>query len=136
MTAVAVTLAIAVASALALIAWLVYRAVGASDSEADARVAQVATEAELERARYETEVTSKALAAANARANALERVIADDLNTAPNPDLARDDVRGRVLRLAQAWRTDDPLPASGDAAVPDDPAPGPSGALLRPGDEL
>ncbi len=139
MTIVAIVLAAAVASALALIAWLVYRVVAASEQSADARVAQVATEAATERAGYELEVTQKALIAAGKRADALEEVIVDEINSTANPDLASTDVRSRLLQIAGKWReaaaARDPLPPEFDGPMPEAPAnPGPDPADVRPVD--
>lgn len=90
-----------------VIVWLVYGRVGAADVAADARVAQVDTEGHLERAQFELEHVKQALAATEKRADALESIIADEINAHPNPDLARDDVSGRVQRIAAAWGTAD-----------------------------
>jgi hypothetical protein len=136
-TAVAVVvLATTLLSAVGVIAWLAFRVVKAAEQEADARVGQVATEAESERTAYELDVTQKALTAANKRADALEEIIADEINDEnPNPDLARTDVRTRLLRIAGKWReaaaTRSPLPAESEPAVPAPAAPvGPKSASV------
>lgn len=97
----------------------------ARDHEADARIAQVATEAELEREKYEHDQTKRALSAADARADALEEVLSDAINATPNADLDRADVQSRVLRIAQRWAAADAasrLPAAAVEAVPADAA--------------
>jgi hypothetical protein len=104
-----------------IIVWLVYGRIAAADQAADARVAQVDTEGHLERAQFELENVKQALAAVEKRAAALEGIIADEVNASPNPDLARDDVRGRMLRIARQWADADrerSVPAEPDGAVP------------------
>lgn len=123
MTAVALALAIGLLSALGLIAWLVRGRVLAADQVADARVAQVATEGEVERATFELEVTRKALQAATIRAGALEGELSHALDrTNPAEGLDPGDVAGRVRRLAERWRhaaeARSPLPAEPTEAVP------------------
>jgi hypothetical protein len=124
-TAVAIALAAALASTVWLVAWLTYRVVATSERDGDSRVAQVATEAVAERTAFELDVTLKALAAANKRADALEEIISDELNAmSPNADLTRIDVRSRLVRLASKWReaaaARNSLPAQPDPAVPED----------------
>lgn len=84
--------------------WLFKRAANAGDAAADARVSQVQTQAHLERAQFEADALRTALANSERRADALEGVIADEVARDPNPDLARNDVRGRLLRFSQATR--------------------------------
>ncbi len=104
MTAVAFALAVTLAAALGIIVWLVHGRVQDAANDGDIRVAQVSTEAEAERLAFQLDVTEKALVAANKRAEALEGIIADELNDPPNADLPAADWRGRLLRLAQSWR--------------------------------
>lgn len=84
--------------------WLVHGRIRAADAVADARVAQSDTEAHLERAQFELETTKQALRAANARAEALEGVLADVQKANPGAGLDAHDWHGRMLRLAEAWR--------------------------------
>ncbi len=127
-TAAVITLAIALALAVGEI--VVLALTSRSDTKslsaafANERVDHANTRTELERKKFELEVTQKALAAANQRATALEEVLQDEINSSPNPDLARTDVRSRVLRLARKWSeaatTRSPLPADAGKAVPDE----------------
>lgn len=103
MIALAVGLAVTLAGCVALIAWLTYRVVSAADAFAKVRVAQAETEAHLEQSQFEASALRTALANAERRADALEGVLADEVNNAPDPNLARGDVRGRLLRIAQQW---------------------------------
>lgn len=120
-----------------LIAWLVHGRMADKDQAADARVGQVATEAESERTAYELDVTQKALAAANKRCDALEEIIADEINGNPNADLGRTDVRGRLLRIAGRWReaasARSPLPATAGEGVPPSGATEGASAAALPG---
>lgn len=76
----------------------------AGHHEADARIAQVSMEAELERRNFEIEKLTTALKAVEARASALEEIVADELNDShANDDLGRADYRSRLLRLARSW---------------------------------
>ena len=124
MTALAILLGVALVATLPLIAWLVHGRVTAADQLGDARHGQSITEGELERKGFELEVTKKALEASNARAAALEEVLADEVAADPNPDLARGDVRGRLLRIARSWSDADAdrVPADGGGALPLHPA--------------
>lgn len=145
MTALAAVLAAALAGAIAAITWLAYRAVSgaersiaAADADADTRVAQVATEAELERVQFELEATKQALGRATARAAALEEEMFR-AHPPPNTDLAADDVRGRILRLASAWRAAEgadrggAVPAEPGGAMPPPAAADPTGPAAVPG---
>lgn len=125
MTVVAITLAIALAGALALIAWLVHDDVNEAHKQGDTRVAQVETEKLLELEQYEHKVTQKALEATRRRAAALEEALAHALSQPhPDADLPAADFRERSLRLAEQWReadrSRDSVPAELDGAVPDD----------------
>ena len=127
MIALAVILGSSLMTALGLIAWLVVRIVRAAGKEADARVGQVATEAESERTAYELDVTKRALEAANIRARTLEEELTDALDQPSLADgLDAADVAGRVRRLAERWReaaaARNPLPASPEPAVSEQPA--------------
>lgn len=121
-----IALAVALAGAMAAIVSLAFGRVKDAKTSAkaytDERVDHANTRTELERRKFELEVTQKALVAANTRAAALEEVIADDVESAPNPDLKRADVRSRVLRIARRWAeaaaARSPLPAVGAEAVP------------------
>jgi hypothetical protein len=132
-TLVAVILATTLASALGCIVWLVYGRLRDAERHADARVAQVQVEADLERRAYELDVTQKALVAANRRAEALEDIIADEINAGSG--LSPGDVRGRLLRLARGWRdaatARSPLPPAADEPVPEaEPADGAGPAFV------
>lgn len=120
-----IVLAIALAGMAGVVVALVYGRVAAADQIASARVAQVMTEAESERTHFELETTKGVLASVEARASALEEIIADEINSMPNADLGRTDVRNRLLRTAQAWRSADAnrLPAQPNPALPDNGAP-------------
>lgn len=100
----AAIIALAIALATAIVAFLVFasRESAAVHNEADARVAQTATEGLLERSQFELETTKKALDAATARAAALETSFAEALNDS-GPDLDPRDIHGRLVRLAKAW---------------------------------
>jgi hypothetical protein len=127
MTAAVVTLALAIAGALAAIVSLALGRVSDTKSLSkqftDERVEHANTRTKLERRDYELDVTQKALVAANKRAAALEEVLNDEVNRSPNPDLARDDVRSRILRIARQWSeaadARNPLPAATSGAVPE-----------------
>lgn len=126
-TAVALAAIVLAAGLCSALVWAVYKLVRAVDTDADARVAQVATEAELERERYEHEVTMKALESARNRAQVLEEELAHDLAdpypTSPALDAA--DVRGRVLRIARRWADQESatrVVAATDRKVPADAA--------------
>ncbi len=112
------------------------------DEAADARVAQVAVEADYERAQFENETLRKALSAANARAAQLEEI----LNASPSDldlGLSAADWRSRYLRLTQQWGADttaygvppdsgrDGLPADAAAEPAEAPAMSPIGDVLR-----
>lgn len=119
----AITLGVVSLAVLGLVIYLVRRGDRRVDQLADARVAQVATEGELERARYEHEITKAALVAANRTIRILETVT--DVNADPNPDLDRSDVRARVLREALAWKDGGgALPADPTDELPADDGPG------------
>lgn len=146
MIALAAVLAAALAGAVAAITWLAYRAVSgadrqvaAGDGAADARVAQVATEAELERVQFELETTKQALGRAAARAAALEEEMFR-AHPPPNTDLAPDDVRERVRRLAATWGAAEAadrggaVPAEPGGAVSPPPAAEPAGTAAVPED--
>lgn len=141
MTTAAVAAIVSLAIALALVSGgaitaiiLIVRRLGAAtkrgddavDQATDARVARADQEAELERVSFELEFTTAALRRTTARAAALEEVLADEVDAAPNPDLAVDDVRSRVRRLAQRWAAADPGLAGGAVLA------GPGGALSPP----
>lgn len=132
-----VTAVVALAGALVLIGWLVHGRVDSESQEADWRVAQVATEAELERVQFELEATQKALRASMAREQILDRAIAETLNAnaASTAHLRPDDVLGRVRLYTAEWaRTDarDPVPPDRPEAVPSDPATGSADAPAVP----
>ncbi len=138
MTALAILLGTAIVGALVLIAWLVYGRVAAADQAADARVAQVATEAELERAQFELEQRTQALAASERREDILQEAVADALDADPGAGLSHDDVLGRIMRLSAEWARSDragrEVPAEPHEAVPSDPPAGAPEALMRPGE--
>lgn len=141
MTVVAVILGTTIAGALGVIVWLVHGSIAAAGAAADARVAQTATEAELERAHFELETTKQSLAATEKRAAALQEVLSDELEKAPNPDLARADVAGRVRRIFDRWQAADAnrsaVPAEPAAAVPAAaPAEAPAAPAVHAGGEV
>jgi len=122
MTVVAITLAVALAGALGLIAWLVHGRITSVEEEADAHVELADKQVKLERAQFELETTKQSLAATEKRAAALQEVLSDELDKAPNPDLARSDVAGRVRRIFDRWEAADAargeVPAKPADAVP------------------
>lgn len=137
MTVAVVILAVTVASSLGVIVWLVHGRVSSVEDEAQAHVERAEVETHLERTMFELDVTKKAVDAANKRAAALQEVLADELARAPNPDLARADVAGRVQRLFEKWAgadaaRDGALPAEPAKAVPLDGAAEPAGAPALP----
>lgn len=121
---IAIPVAVIAVGVMSLLAWLTYGRIEDTKALATERVSHEKTVGQLERRSFELEVTQKALVAANKRAEALEEVLQDEVDSAPNPDLARADVRGRVLRIARKWAeaaaTRSPLPAKPDEAVPDE----------------
>lgn len=119
-------LGLPLAGSVAVNVWLTYRTVRGADKAADARVAQVETEGHLERVQFELDQTKQALNAANARAAALEGILADDVNAPVSRDLSPADWKQRLLRITQAWG-DAAGAASGDA-VPADAAAAAAGA--------
>ena len=142
MVAVAIVLATTLAGALGLLAWLVRGRVVAADQLADARVGQVATEAELERSGFELDIVKKALAASQKRADALERVIADEINDSESGlPLDRNGVRQRIVQIARQWAEADrarALPARsepGELLAPAVSSAGSPGPVVRPGDD-
>lgn len=111
-------LGLPLAGSVAVNVWLTYRTVRGADKTADARVAQVETEAHLDRVQFELEQTKQALKAANARAAALEEILADDAPV--SRDLSPADWKQRLLRITQAWG--DAAGTAGADAVPANPA--------------
>lgn len=137
MIAIAILLGASLAGALALIAWLVHGRVTAADREADARVGQVATEAELERAQFELALAREALDASERRETIMQEAVADAINADPSPDLARNDVLGRVLRISAEWARADAkgrLRAESGKGMPDDRAADTPDPAVRPED--
>lgn len=110
--AIALGLVGVVAALVGLVAWLVVRTVGAIRQHADERVAHTATNGKLERERFELEETKAALVEARRVTDGLEDVLASYINSAPNSDLARGDVLGRLVRAAQRQAQ-----AGGDSAA-------------------
>lgn len=102
-----VALCTVIAGSVGLVAYLVHAALGDRARTADTLFDLATANAEIERASFELEATKQALAAATNRAAALERSLIDAIETADS-DLAPGDVRGRVLRIVEAWRTDRP----------------------------
>lgn len=115
------------AGLIATVIWLVAKYVGKTDADADSRVGQAVTEELLKQSQFELEQTKQALARQTARADALEKEFADGIAQPVNTDLAADDVRGRVLRVLQAWRASDTaagqVPAEPASPVHQEPAP-------------
>lgn len=137
MIVLACALVAALLVALGLVAWLVITRVSAADGEADARVAQTAMESELERTQFELAQTKVALSSSERRAGILEQAIAEALNAAPNADLGRNDVLGRVVRITAEWAKADRegrLPSDADPAVPEESSAESPGPVVRPGD--
>jgi hypothetical protein len=97
--------------------------IAASTKAGDERALRMDANAKQERTAFELEQTKQALAAESKRADALEEVLRDEVNESPNPDLARTDVRGRLLRVARSWgeanRPGGSVPADPAKAVPD-----------------
>jgi hypothetical protein len=123
MTAVAVALAGIVAVQLGLLVWLVVRALTSSDQQGDTRVAVTQLEADVERMAFDLEATRGTLSAERKRADALEEIIADEVNAPPGLPLDARGVRDRLLRTAQRWREAAAATgASAEGAVPADGA--------------
>ena len=120
---IAIPIAVIAVGILSLLAWLTYGRIDDTKALATERVSHEKTVGQLERRSFELEVTQKALVAANKRAEALEEVLQDEVDSSPNPDLSRTDIRNRVLRIARKWAeaaaTRSPLPANPDEAVSD-----------------
>ncbi len=114
MTVAVVALAIALAGALGLIAWLVYRVFADARALADERQDRVATQGRLERVGFELDTTKAALTKAERDRDIFEEAA----NAAPSPVLPAGDVDGRLLQAAQADA------AARDVAVPAKPAAG------------
>lgn len=129
MIAVVVALAGVSLAVLGYAVWTTRRAGQLSDQLADARVAQVATEAELTLAQFQIESVKKALAAETARANAIEE-IAHAIKD--RPAVAPGDVDGWLLHFAARWREANHAPAGpdGDPAVPAEATTEAAGATL------
>lgn len=125
MVAVAISLASVVVGLGVMVVWLVHGRLSAETKLADARVAQVVVEGELERSQFELKTTRRALRAADARQQILERTMTDVIASDPNPDLARNDYVTRHMRIVAEWARHDSesgLPAGTAPAVPDDGA--------------
>lgn len=129
MIALAFLLGVALVASLGLNAWLTYRNARSSDREADARVGQIATESELERAAYERDIANRALEAAHRRAHSLEQLLGETLNDARMADLPVHDYSTRVRRIYAEWAgaDKDRVPAEPDRAVSEDAAPAETG---------
>lgn len=93
----------------------------AVEHAANVQIAQAHVEGELTRATFEIETLREQLALSERRADAFEEVLADDVNSKPNADLGRSDLRSRLLRFAQTTK---PARGSSDSAsasaVPDE----------------
>ncbi len=140
MIALCAILAATLAGSLGLTAWLVVTRVRAADQSADARVAQVATEGELERSQFELEQTKQALAQSEKREEILDAAIAEALNAnaAGGAALRPDDVLGRQRLLLAEWsrtsKAGREVPAVGERPVPADAPAAKADALMRPGE--
>lgn len=137
MIVLAVILALALTASLGLNGWLVYGRVDDAHHEGDARVAQVATEAEQERTAFELDVTKKALTAANMRASALEEELKHALEQPRlGAGLAASDASGRVLRIVGKWgeaaAARSPLASGPDEALSVESATDASGPVVHP----
>lgn len=141
MTAALVAALIAIGGAVVGLVLVVRWGMSAKDGEVSAiRSGSAASEecirerAAHERTKYELEVTRKALAAANIRAQTLGEELSSALEQSHLGDgLVAGDVPGRLSRIAERWAeaaaARDPLPASEVRAVPagnDAPASGTS----------
>lgn len=126
MIALCFVLAGIIAALVPLCAWLTYRVVKDSENDGDIRVAQVATEAELERAQFRISELETSLAASRRRELILDRAVAESLNDDPNRDLRLDDITTRMRRIdeefARADRQDGTGPVTSPGMSPD-PAP-------------
>jgi hypothetical protein len=90
---------------------------------ASVQIAQAHSEGEQARLAYELEVTTHALKAANARAAALEEIVAHDVNAPVASDLPASAWRERMLRITQVWgNAAADHPASDTGTVPEKPA--------------
>ena len=120
------------AGSLSLNAWLTYRTVRGVEEAAKSEIGSTHFESALELARFELEQTRKALSATEARAAALEEIVADEINDNPNADLDRADVRSRLLRAAKAWAAADKArtPAADNVLAAREPEAGPDTASV------
>ena len=120
------------AGSLSLNAWLTYRTVRGVEEAAKSEIGSTHFESALELARFELEQTRKALSATEARAAALEEIVADEINDNPNADLDRADVRSRLLRAAKAWAAADKArtPVAEDVPAASEPGAGPDTASV------
>lgn len=73
--------------------------------EAESRRANV-LQVQMERARFEAEKATDALAHERARANALEEYVSTEaMETDDEADLDPDDLAGRLVRFSRRWKT-------------------------------
>lgn len=140
MIALCYLLGVLLAGSLALNGWLTFRTVRGVEGAAKSEIGATHFESALELAHFELEQTKRALVAVEARADALEEIIAEELNAHPNADLDRADWRTRVMRVAQQWGRSDragrEVPADTAQAVPPQGTAEPPEADLRSADGL
>ena len=114
-------------ASLAIIVWLVKGRVDDARNYTQSEIGSTHFESALELAHFELEATRKALSATEARAAALEEIVADEIRDHPNADLDRADVRSRLLRNAKAWAAADKAraPAADNVPAAREPEAGP-----------
>lgn len=106
-------------TSLGAIIWLTAGRISDREKLADARIAQVETEAHAERAAFELEVATKALAAEKKRTAALQEVL-DDVSKAPiGIGLTERDWQTRLLRITQSWGDSEAQPIGTDGSPSD-----------------
>jgi len=93
------------AGTLVLVAWLVYKLIGSTETCADARVAQVTTEQHLEEVNFKLAQVQDALTKELKLNDTQAKELQDVLAIPPNPDLQPGDVHGRITRLLQKLST-------------------------------
>jgi hypothetical protein len=117
-----VALALTLAGALSLVAWLVRVAIARTDKGSDAALAAEAGVSELERAIFERDAAIADAAESHRIAEHLAGELRHALATPPAPGLDPGDVSGRVLRAFDRYasaRSDRAVRADSGAAVPD-----------------
>lgn len=137
MTGAVIIALLVIAGMIALVAWSVHGRVAAVERASVSDMRATTIQANLERSQFELAAVSERLEAANARATILEGLLNEEINANPNPDLARDDYRQRMLRINAEWArsTKGSVPAKpADEVQPRTEATDSPGPVVSPGD--